>query len=273
MNIRIGTSGYSFQDWKGPFYPQKLSGGAMLEYYAAYFDVAEINSSYYRIPARSGTQRMVRVTPNDFGFVVKLHKSMTHDRNPSPEDFTAFNKCLEPMAEQGKLLGLLAQFPWSFKDTVENRDYVTWMRGQLSEYPWHVEFRHISWIENQGVEFLKRNNAGYCIVDEPQLEGLVPPLVHVLGDTAYIRFHGRNAQDWWHARPGSDRYLYDYSDAELEEWIPRVRQAAESANSTLVFFNNCHFGNAPRNALRLKELMGLPACRGVSHDNELILEP
>jgi uncharacterized protein YecE (DUF72 family) len=269
MNIRIGTSGYSFNDWKGAFYPPKIAAASMLEFYAARFDVVEVNATYYRMPPPSVFRGIAKRTPPGFGFTVKLHKSMTHDRKPQESDFKALEACLEPLAEQGKLLGLLAQFPYSFRDTRDNRDYIVWLRGRLAAHPLHVEFRHASWINKEGVAFLERNGAGFCMVDEPQLEGLAPPLVAVAGDVAYVRFHGRNAIDWWRPRPGSDRYLYDYSGEELAEWTPRVKQAAAKAKSTLVFFNNCHFGHAPKNAVRFREMLELPEPETQMRDGEL----
>lgn len=270
--VRVGTSGFQFKDWKGPFYPEKLPDAGTLDYYAAVFDIVEINTTYYRIPSPGVFARMAAAVPEDFGFTVKLHSSMTHERAPSPGDFAAFHAAMEPLAARGKLLGLLAQFPWSFQDTVENRDYLIWLRGQLAAYPLHVEFRHVSWITESGYEFLRRNRCGYAMVDEPQLKGLVPPVEKVIGPSAYVRLHGRNALDWWQPRPGSDRYLYEYSDEELAEWIPRVRRAAQKAKQTFIYFNNCHFGHAPRNALKFKQMLGLPEFRGVNENNDLILE-
>ena len=127
----------------------------MLEYYAVLFDAVEINATYYRIPTPGGFGRMASVTPRDFGFVVKLHSAMTHERKPRLGEFSAFKTCLEPLATAGKLLGLLAQFPWSFQDTLPNRDYLVWLRGQLADYPLHMEFRHISWIQNNVFPFIE----------------------------------------------------------------------------------------------------------------------
>jgi len=258
MAVRIGTSGYSFKDWAGPFYPANISPSAMLRHYCDHFDVAELNVSYYRIPSSSSAKKMADQTPPGFGFTVKLHSSMTHERTPKPEDFAAFSEFIRPLAGAGKLLGLLAQFPWSWRNTPENRDYLLWLRGQLAPQPLFVEFRHESWLDDAVFKLLEGNAAGFCMVDEPRLEGLLPPVYRVAGGTAYIRFHGRNKIDWWKPRPGSDRYNYDYQDEELAEWLPNIRRAEQAARETLVFFNNCHFGHAPRNALRLKDMLDIP---------------
>ena len=108
MSIRIGTSGYSFKDWRGAFYPEKISPGALLKYYSAYFDITEINATYYGIPSPSTFKRMAETTPPGFGFFVKLHSSMTHDRKPAQADFDRFKSAMLPLADSGKLLGLLA---------------------------------------------------------------------------------------------------------------------------------------------------------------------
>lgn len=273
MAIRIGTSGFVFPDWKGPFYPETISNSKMLKYYSAFFDVTEINATYYRIPPPSSLERMSAAVPDGFGFTVKLHSSMTHARNPQPRDFEAFRACLAPLAESGKLYGLLAQFPWSFSNTAENRNYLVWLRGQLAGFPLHVEFRHISWMHDEAFGMLERNGMGFCSVDEPRLEGLIPPVMKTTGDTTYLRLHGRNEIDWWKPRPGHDRYDYDYSAAELEEWVGPIREAAKKSAKILIFFNNCHLGHAPRNALKMMEMLGITAIKGNSGENELLLEP
>lgn len=269
--IRIGTSGYSFKDWKGAFYPEGLKSGRQLEYYSNYFDVAEINVSYYRIPPPGAFADMAARTDADFGFVVKLHNSMTHERGGDLQPFEDFKRAVRPLAESGKLIGLLAQFPWSFRNNEDNRSYLDWLRLKFEEYRLFAEFRHDSWIVDETFDRLKELRIGYCAVDEPLLEGLVPPVVKATSDIGYIRFHGRNDRDWWRARPGSDRYLYDYSEKELEEWAPKIRSLASRTGQVLLFFNNCHFGNAPKNARAMKKLLGLPDLRH-RRGGELLLE-
>jgi uncharacterized protein YecE (DUF72 family) len=259
--IRIGTSGYSFHDWKGPFYPETLKAGAELEYYSSFFDVAEINSSYYKIPSPETFADMVRRTDGDFEFVVKLHKSMTHDRDANLRPFEDFSAAIHPLKESGRLLGLLAQFPWSFKNSEDNRSYLDWLRLKFEGENLFAEFRHDSWISDETLDWMREKRIGYCSVDEPLLEGLVPAFARATGPTGYVRFHGRNDKDWWQPRPGSDRYLYDYSEKELDAWVPKIRSLASQTERVLLFFNNCHFGNAPKNARAMKKLLGLPDVR------------
>jgi uncharacterized protein YecE (DUF72 family) len=99
-------------------------------------------------------------------------------------------------------------------------------------------------------------------VDEPALPGLVPPLARLTGEVAYVRFHGRNRETWW-GRRGGDRYDHDYSPQELEEWVGKIRELAEKASKVYVFFNNCHAGQAARNALLMRDMMQQDLMAGV----------
>jgi len=260
-NVRVGASGLSFKDWRGPFYPESISASRMLEYYSGVFDVVEINSSYYRMPTARMFAGMVRATDPDFGFVVKLHASMTHGRDGSALPFADFTEALRPLEECGRLLGLLAQFPYEFRRSDDNLSYLRLARSRLERFPFFAEFRHDSWLGPETFEELRAMRAGWCSVDEPQLKGLMPPVAEATAPTAYVRFHGRNSDDWWTPRPGSDRYLYDYSERELLEWVPKIESLSARCESVLMFFNNCHFGNAPKNAKEMKKLLGLPAAR------------
>jgi uncharacterized protein YecE (DUF72 family) len=111
--ILIGTSGYSFADWVGPFYPEGWPKGKMLDYYKDHFHIVEINSTYYRIPHPSVFYHMASKVPDDFEFIVKAHQSFTHTRKDLPENFKAFHEAVKPLKDSGKLKGYLAQFPWS----------------------------------------------------------------------------------------------------------------------------------------------------------------
>jgi len=270
--LKIGTSGYSFRDWAGPFYPEKIKPGAMLEYYSKFFDITEINATYYRIPPRSTFRSMDRATDDDFRFVVKLHGSMTHERKGDLQPFDDLKGAVQPLCDSGKMLGFLAQFPYSFRNTADNRSYLEWLRLKFADSRFFAEFRHESWMYDGLFEYLKNLNIGYCSVDEPALAGLIPPVAEATDEYGYVRFHGRNTLDWWKPRPGSDRYLYDYSEGELKEWIPRIEKLAGGCSRVLMFFNNCHFGNAPRNALNMKRMMGIKEMR-IYRKGELKLEP
>jgi uncharacterized protein YecE (DUF72 family) len=252
--ILIGTSGYSFADWVGPFYPPGTRSSDFLSYYARHFDAVEVNSTYYRVPDPRVLEMMEKKTPPGFRFVVKVNQAMTHERSLQPSLLRDFLAVLEPLKAAGKYDGLLAQFPWGFKRTTENESHLAALREALPDEPLFVEFRHVSWVAPGMEEWLRRQRLGFCAVDEPRLEGLMPPMALLTSEDAYVRFHGRNAQNWW-GRGGGDRYDYDYAAEELREWVQKVRELAERARRTYLFFNNCHAGQAARSAKLMQELL------------------
>jgi len=258
--ILVGTSGYSFADWVGPFYPSGTKSGDFLRYYSGHFETVEVNSTYYGIPQPRVLEQMEKKTPPGFRFVVKLNQGMTHQGSLDPALYRDFLAALEPLKRAAKYDGLLAQFPWGFKRTDENRRHLGALRALLPSEPLFVEFRHDSWLTPQLEPSLRAHRIGYCAVDEPPLPGLLPPVTMLTTEDAYVRFHGRNARNWWGgggergARTG-DRYDYDYSEAELKEWIAKIAGLAQQARRTYLFFNNCHAGQAARNAKLMQELL------------------
>jgi uncharacterized protein YecE (DUF72 family) len=252
--ILVGTSGYSFRDWVGPFYPPGMKSSGFLRHYAAHFPVVEVNATYYAIPDPGVTERMAAKTPDGFRFIVKLHQSMTHEGNTSAALYRQFGEAIAPLRDARPMDGLLAQFPWAFRRTPGNESHLGRMRDRLPGENLFVEFRHDSWATPDLESRLRALGVGYCSVDEPALDGLMPPLALRTGDDAYVRFHGRNARTWWGHGEG-DRYDYDYAESELREWIDRVRSLAEQSRRTYLFFNNCHAGQAARNAKLMQELL------------------
>jgi uncharacterized protein YecE (DUF72 family) len=252
--ILVGTSGYSFDDWVGTFYEEGIRKGDMLSFYVNHFPVVEVNSTYYRIPHPAVLFQMEKKTPPGFEFIIKAHKSMTHGLDADGEVYSQFLEILEPIREAGKFSGVLAQFPWGFKNMPSTRNHLESLRENLPEIPLFAEFRNIGWINNDTFALLERLNIGYCCVDEPRLKGLVPPVAKATTDVAYVRLHGRNARNWW-GRGGGDRYDYLYSEKELKDWVGKIRELAAKAKKTYVFFNNCHAGQAARNAKLMQELL------------------
>jgi uncharacterized protein YecE (DUF72 family) len=258
--VLVGTSGYSFADWVGPFYPSGTRPGDFLSFYARSFDAVEVNSTYYRIPHPRMLEQMEKKTPPGFHFVVKLNQAMTHQGSNDPALYRDFLAALEPLKRADKYDGLLAQFPWGFKRSADNERHLEALRALLPEEPLFAEFRHDSWLGPALGPWLERHRIGYCAVDEPQLAGLMPPVTMLTTGDAYVRFHGRNARNWWGgrgARDGGsgDRYDYDYSEAELREWVRKIADLAQRARRTYLFFNNCHAGQAARNAKLMQELL------------------
>ena len=253
--IWLGTSGFSFRDWVGPFYPPGTPAGRMLEYYTQVFPAVEINSTYYRLPDPATFRRMCDRTPPGFRFTVKLPGTITHRGEEDPSAFRAFARVVEPLARAGKLHGALAQFPFGFRNTEENRNRIAAIRKALPEWPLFVEFRHDSWNRPETWDLLEEHAVGFVSVDEPALPGLFPPTTRVIGPAAYVRLHGRNAADWW-GSDGSKRYDYLYDEAELREWALRIHRLSGAARDTFVFFNNCHGGSAAQNAGQMGFLLG-----------------
>ena len=255
--IIVGTSGYSFADWVGNFYPSGTRKGDMLKEYSKHFTAVEVNSTYYRIPHPVVLRRMEEKTPDGFEFVIKLNQAMTHKYSKEESLYRTFEDAIQPVIEVGKFGGLIAQFPWGFKRTPDNVAHLEFIKEQLSEYPLFVEFRNNQWITDDLFEGLTTRGIGYCAVDEPRLKGLVPPVAEVTTDIGYARLHGRNAENWW-GRGGGDRYDYLYSEDELREWVAKITEMSRKAKKTYVFFNNCHASQAARNATLMKELLSLP---------------
>ncbi len=250
--IRIGTSGYSYQDWIGPFYPEGIPKRDMLLYYAREFGTTEINFTYYRLPNAHTLAAMARKVPDDFVFTIKASQELTHGREDNVEAFAQFVDALKPLQEQGKFGCILAQFPWSFRANDESRDYLKFVREQFGELPVVIEFRNVEWINEETFELLREQGLGFCCVDQPRLKGLIPPIARATGPVAYVRFHGRNAAKWWRHDEAWERYDYSYSDDELLEWVPKIRQLEQSAETVYAFTNNHWQGQAVNTAKQLR---------------------
>jgi uncharacterized protein YecE (DUF72 family) len=258
--IFIGTAGFSYQDWKGAFYPAKQDKKYMLEYYSSRFPVVEVNSTWHALPSPDSILSMARRTTLDFQFIIKAYKGLTHAYANNAEEFELFREVLRPMEDHGKLACVLAQFPWGFKNNERNRDYLRLFRQRLPSQDIVVEFRNEEWICSETMDLLRELCMGFCCVDEPRLKGLVKPHVILSGETGYVRFHGRNYETWWdRQRQSWERYDYLYSEEELCEWIPGLLQLDDQACRTYAIFNNHYRGKAPRNAVMLAGM--LPAER------------
>jgi uncharacterized protein YecE (DUF72 family) len=254
--IYIGTSGYSYADWKGVFYPPTLAQGSFLDFYAQRFMCVEVNYTYYRMPDAGTLGRMEQKTPAPFRFAVKAYRGMTHEIEAAALDATVegFRKALDPLLAKGKLGCVLLQFPTSFHYNAGNRKHLARLIEALSPIPVAVEFRGRDWLMESVYKGLKAKGAAFVCVDEPQLEGLIPPLDVTTTGTGYVRFHGRNASAWWSGNAAS-RYDYRYTEQELREWIPRLRKIAAETEKTFIFTNNHWQGKAVENALMLKGIL------------------
>jgi len=252
--IYIATSGYYYKDWEGVFYPPGLPSAKRLAFYAQEFPFTEINATYYGQPRAAMFERMLAETPESFLFAVKAYKGLTHERQDTGE-FTAFLTGLRPLVQARRLICVLAQFPYSFHNTKENREYVLSLRHRLAGLPVAVEFRSRDWGQSGTFNLLRTAGLAYVAVDEPRLKGLLPPLVHATADFSYVRFHGRNAAKWFQHEQSYERYAYHYSEAELKEWLPRLRAMEEATERVYVAFNNHYQGGAVVAARDLKALL------------------
>jgi len=227
-----------------------------LEYIARFFDTVEINSSFYRPPsAKTATSWAKRVTNNSrFSFTAKLHRVFTHERGKATAaDEKAFREGVEPLAKAGKLGALLLQFPWSFKNTEEDRLYLTRLLDKFKEYPLVLEVRHSSWNNLQMLDWLEERAVGICNVDQPLFAKSIRPQSLTTSPIGYVRLHGRNYQNWFRENaPRDERYNYLYSLEELDPWITRIKEVAKQTHETYVVTNNHFRGQAVVNALEIK---------------------
>jgi len=251
--IRIGTSGFSYDDWIGTVYPAGIQARDQLAFYAREFPTVELNVTYYRIPDARTVQSWARKTPDDFLFSVKAYQGLTHERGQP--DFAPFVAALQPLIDAGKLGCVLAQFPYSFHPVPDNRTYLRRLRDGFGDLPVVVEFRNAGWVTQPTFDLLRSLNLGFCSVDEPRLKGLMPPVAIATGPVAYVRFHGRNAAKWYAHEEAWERYNYTYSVEELREWVPKLRELDAEAPVTLVYFNNHYQGQAARGARDLGQLL------------------
>jgi uncharacterized protein YecE (DUF72 family) len=226
----------------------------------------------------------IEVLPEDLHAALPVDERGRVDRPPREvraEVFRRFLEALEPLRAQGKLGGILFQLPPYVVFKEHSFDYLEWAREQLGGDTMLVEFRHRSWLDGENtaetLSFLERIGAAYVTVDAPKSESaknLVPTVPAVTADLAYVRFHGRNMATW-NKRGGSaaERFDYLYSDDELSEWAPTLRELSGGAEQAFAFFNNNSSSQDPNNPLgrisqaadgaqRLRKLLdmnGIPA--------------
>jgi len=271
--IRIGTCSWADEALSKHWYPKGLPAGERLGYYAQHFDTVEVDSTYYRLPAEEMVQRWAERTPDGFVMHVKAFGLMTRHpvklealppdlRDDAPTDdkgrverpsrdfrgevFRRFLEALEPLRAEGKLGGILFQFPSYVVYKDRSLDYLRWAHEQLGDDEMLVEFRHVSWLDDEHrdetLRFLEQLGATNVIVDAPRIEGaknLSPTVLALTSPNVYVRFHGRNAGTWNKRGGGaSERFDYLYSPEELGEWVDPLRELAGQAEQAYAFFNN-----------------------------------
>jgi len=243
-NIFLGTSGWLYKDWIGPFY--NLKEKSFLRYYSKFFKTVEIDSTFYSFPSEKVVVSWIKNTPIEFIFTAKMPKEITHAKNLDvkkiSEKINRFVDILSPLISSNKLNCILIQFPPTFKLNIKG------LEEFLSILPYNikyaVEFRDLSWIKNETFNLLEKYNVAYTIVDEP----LLPSDVIVTSDIAYIRWHGRGEKPW---------YNYRYNTEELNVWIPKIQEVSKSVKVVYGYFNNHFHGYAVENCLQMLEMLSI----------------
>ena len=274
MAVRIGTSGWNYPSgkgtWNGVFYPlpeDRARGFDELRFYAERFNTVEVNSTFYGQPRANVSLGWVKRTPSDFEFAIKLYQKFTHpdmavDRTAVTQaDVDAFKGGIDPLAAAGKLGPLLIQFPSSFKRDEEAVEYLRWLLTAFAGYRPVIELRHRSWSDagTATLALLNEHHAALVRIDEPKFDSSIRPdwSVHE-SDIYYVRFHGRNAKEWWDHAESEDRYNYFYSEEELEPIADKARRARDLKKKVYLMMNNHFSAQSVANATMLKKMLDEP---------------
>jgi uncharacterized protein YecE (DUF72 family) len=256
--LRIGPAGWDYQDWQGVVYSPGLKGTDRLTFLASLFQVVEINVTFYRSVTPPQSQRWADAVADypDFRFTAKLLNVFTHERRLPEKKIAGFQAGLLPLLSAGRLGALLAQFPYSFHNTEENRAYLVELKKEFREFPVAVEVRHRSWQQRAVREFCAAIGLDFCNIDQPQVSYSLGKTAWATGPVGYLRAHGRRREKWFEF--GADRearYDYLYTPEELQDLTVRVRELMEKAPEVYVIFNNHPKGQAAANALEMAHLL------------------
>jgi uncharacterized protein YecE (DUF72 family) len=287
MAVFIGTSGWNYPTgrgtWNGIFYPAADRRGRAFDelgFYAERFNTVEVNTTFYRQPRAQVSLGWAKRTPPGFEFSLKLYQKFTHptmtsgvrgprargrtsgdDQAVSLADVDDFKAGIDPLARAGKLGALLAQFPASFKDTPEARDYLRWLLQTFRDYPMTLELRHRSWSDDphEVLDLLNEYGAAWTQIDEPKFRSSIRQnLVPNVKTLYYLRLHGRNAAQWWAHEKSEDRYNYLYSENELKPFADVVKNARAQVKKLYAYLNNHFAAQAVADATILRHLLDDP---------------
>lgn len=259
--IYIGPAGWSYPDWAGSVYPPKKQRDFdPLEFISSYFNLIEINSTFYRVPAPEISRRWAQrvIGKPDFRFTLKAHRDFTHSKaNPTSAAIDAFKSSIAPLLDADRLLCVLLQFPWSFKNTGANRRRIDQLVSSFRPFSVAVELRHGGWERDGGLEAVAQSGATVCAVDQPVIGDSIPFRDRGAGgQSAYFRLHGRNKSEWFKPDTNRDlRYNYLYSRSELTPVADTIRGASETAKEVVVVLNNHFRGQAVANSFELKSML------------------
>ncbi|MFO0844774.1 MAG: DUF72 domain-containing protein [Gemmataceae bacterium] len=234
MNLHVGTSGYSYKEWKGSFYPNDLPVKQMLRYYGKRFGAVEINNTFYRMPTAAALEAWAGDVPADFRFVLKAPQRITHIQRLRETDELLTNLFEVAAALKDRLGPLLFQLPPNFKKDVPRlREFLALLPAERRVA---FEFRHASWFDDEVFGLLRDRQMALCLAEAD--DDLEVPFV-ATADWGYLRL--RRAE---------------YGDAELKQWLKRVRK--QPWRDAFVFFKHEDEGKGPRFATRLLELSAAP---------------
>lgn len=274
--ILVGTCNWADHE---DFYPEAYEHGRRqrdrLTFYARYFPVLEVDSTFYGVPKPNVTDGWVQRTPPDFQFNVKAYRSLTgHEREgrtprpPTAEEERDFVAALVPLRESGKLRAVHYQFPPWLTNTPQARELLLAARERHPDDIVAIEFRHRSWFDNDAwphtEELLRELDCVYVGVDAPQVgAATAPPHLAITSPRLCIaRFHGRNRRTWYiRGATSRDRFDYLYEPAELEQWVPALRAASERNVPVHALMNNNRSNYAVVNAFDLAAMLGVPQQR------------
>ncbi|MFG2102842.1 DUF72 domain-containing protein [Micromonospora echinaurantiaca] len=285
-DIKVGTASWTDRTLlDSGWYPQTAdTPEKRLAYYARQFPLVEVDATYYSPPAERTARLWAERTPAGFTFNVKafslltghptkvsaLYKDLRPDtdkRNLYPDDlppqayeevWTRFLSALDPLVEAGRLGALLFQFPPWFTIKRDNKQYLLEVERRCAPLRPVFEFRHASWFDGSNADetlaFLRQHRLAYVCVDMPQgHRSSVPPVLAATADLAVVRFHGHS--DKWTSKDIHEKFGYRYSDRELKDWAPKLRELADSTEQTHVLMNNCYRDYAQTNAATLAGLL------------------
>ncbi len=247
--------------------------------YSSYFPVVEHDATFYAIPSAASVAKWLSETPASFQFIVKAYQGMTGHikKEDSPyesvrEMFEQFRLAITPIYEAKKLAFILFQFPPWLVCNETNARILYYMKQQYPDFPMAVEFRHLSWFtgpcRGRTLATLQQLGLIHTICDEPQIgEKCIPRLPVVTNEEiAFFRFHGRHKEGWENRFPTREmwrkvRYLYNYSEEELQQLRSEIVEVHTKVETTYVIFNNNSGHHAALNAQQLQQMLG------VTYDN------
>ena len=237
--FRIGTSGWTYKGWKGPFYPSTVRTNEWLKYYASRFTTTEINGSFYRTPSLDAVRVWQKTTPKDFLFAWKASKFITHWKRLTAKSENSIELMESRLATLGPKLGaVLFQLPPQFSKNGERLDAFLRMLPQRNRYVF--EFRHPSWYDDDILDILRRHQAALCLSDHRD----APAPWEITAPFVYFRAHG----------PGG-HYSGSYSRKTLQSWAAALASWRRQKRDVFVYFDNDQKAAAPRDALRLIRLL------------------